>query len=192
MYEHICWAARTVREPPHGRAPTSTTARSPSTACRKAYAMTGWRIGYCGGPAEIIDAMATIQCQSTSNPTSIAQYAAVAALNGRPGSCVAEMNAALPAAARLLRGRAERPARHPLPAGAGTFYAFVRRARRHAATSASPTTTPSPSSCSNEAMVAGVPGSGFRRPGPHPLLVRRQPCRRSSKALERMGKALRG
>ena len=48
----------------------------------KAYAMTGWRIGYCGGPVEIVTAMATIQSQSTSNPSSIAQKAAVAALNG--------------------------------------------------------------------------------------------------------------
>jgi len=46
----------------------------------KAYAMTGWRIGYAAGPAEIIDAMHTIQSQSTSNPSSIAQAAACAAL----------------------------------------------------------------------------------------------------------------
>ncbi|MGD9537468.1 MAG: pyridoxal phosphate-dependent aminotransferase [Alphaproteobacteria bacterium] len=49
----------------------------------KSYAMTGWRIGYAGGPAALIKAMATIQSQSTSNPTSISQYAAVEALNGR-------------------------------------------------------------------------------------------------------------
>ncbi|MEP3277637.1 MAG: pyridoxal phosphate-dependent aminotransferase [Stappiaceae bacterium] len=48
----------------------------------KAYAMTGWRIGYAGGPAELIKAMAKIQSQSTSNPCSIAQWAAVEALNG--------------------------------------------------------------------------------------------------------------
>lgn len=48
----------------------------------KAYAMTGWRIGYAAGPAEIIKAMNTIQGQVTSNPTSIAQKAAVAALLG--------------------------------------------------------------------------------------------------------------
>jgi aspartate aminotransferase len=48
----------------------------------KAYCMTGWRIGYAGGPAELIKAMATIQSQSTSNPCSIAQWAAVEALNG--------------------------------------------------------------------------------------------------------------
>jgi len=48
----------------------------------KAYCMTGWRIGYAGGPADLIKAMATIQSQSTSNPSSIAQWAAVEALNG--------------------------------------------------------------------------------------------------------------
>jgi aspartate aminotransferase len=48
----------------------------------KAYAMTGWRIGYAGGPAELIRAMAKIQSQSTSNPCSISQAATVAALEG--------------------------------------------------------------------------------------------------------------
>ena len=48
----------------------------------KAYCMTGWRIGYAGGPAPLIKAMATIQSQSTSNPCSIAQWASVEALNG--------------------------------------------------------------------------------------------------------------
>src|SRR5580692_9388110 len=48
----------------------------------KAYCMTGWRIGYAGGPAPLIKAMSTIQSQSTSNPSSIAQWAAVEALNG--------------------------------------------------------------------------------------------------------------
>lgn len=48
----------------------------------KSYAMTGWRIGYAGGPAELIKAMGKIQSQSTSNPSSISQAAAVAALEG--------------------------------------------------------------------------------------------------------------
>ncbi len=59
----------------------------------KTYAMTGWRIGYTAGPAPIIKAMGNIQSQSTSNPTSIAQMAAVAALNGDQsiiGTMVAE------------------------------------------------------------------------------------------------------
>jgi len=48
----------------------------------KAYAMTGWRIGYAGGPVELISAMRKIQSQSTSNPCTVAQWAAVEALNG--------------------------------------------------------------------------------------------------------------
>jgi aspartate aminotransferase len=56
----------------------------------KAYSMTGWRIGYCGGPAELIEAMENMQSHSTSNPTSIAQYAAEAALNGDQ-SCIEPM-----------------------------------------------------------------------------------------------------
>lgn len=59
----------------------------------KAYAMTGWRIGYAGGPVELIRAMATVQSQSTSNPSSISQAAAAAALD-LPLDFLAERNAA--------------------------------------------------------------------------------------------------
>jgi len=58
----------------------------------KTYAMTGWRLGYALGPAAVIQAMQKLQSQSTSNPTSIVQKAAVAALKG-PQSCVEEMRA---------------------------------------------------------------------------------------------------
>lgn len=56
----------------------------------KAYSMTGWRIGYAAGPADLIDAMCIIQSQSTSNPTSISQVAAEEALNGDQG-CIDTM-----------------------------------------------------------------------------------------------------
>lgn len=62
----------------------------------KAYAMTGWRIGYAGGPQPLIAAMAKAMSQSTTNPTSISQWAAVAALNGDHGFLV-ERNAAFAA-----------------------------------------------------------------------------------------------
>ena len=58
--------------------------------CSKAYAMTGWRIGYCGGPRALVRAMTDVQSQVTSNPTSIAQWAAVEALSG-PQDEVAKM-----------------------------------------------------------------------------------------------------
>jgi aspartate aminotransferase len=56
-------------------------------AVSKTYSMTGWRIGYCGGPLPLVKAMTNIQSQSTSNPTSIAQVAAQAALEGDQ-SCI--------------------------------------------------------------------------------------------------------
>lgn len=59
----------------------------------KAYAMTGWRIGYAGGPVELIEAMRKIQSQSTTNPCSISQWAAVEALTG-PQDFIAARNAA--------------------------------------------------------------------------------------------------
>ncbi len=59
----------------------------------KAYAMTGWRIGYAAGPEALIAAMRKVQSQSTSNPCSISQWAAVAALNG-PHDFIADNNAA--------------------------------------------------------------------------------------------------
>lgn len=59
----------------------------------KAYAMTGWRIGYCGGPEHIITAMENIQSQSTSNPASISQAAAEVALNGDQ-TCITQMRTA--------------------------------------------------------------------------------------------------
>lgn len=61
--------------------------------CSKAYSMTGWRIGYAAGPADVIEAMANIQSHSTSNPTSIAQKAAVEALTG-PQDAVEKMRLA--------------------------------------------------------------------------------------------------
>jgi len=57
----------------------------------KAYCMTGWRIGYAGGPEPLIKAMAAIQSQSTSNPTAVAQWASVEALDG-PQDFIAKHN----------------------------------------------------------------------------------------------------
>ena len=59
--------------------------------CSKAYCMTGWRIGYAGGPEPLIKAMAMIQSQSTSNPSAVSQWAAVEALNG-PQDFIARHN----------------------------------------------------------------------------------------------------
>ena len=67
----------------------------------KAYCMTGWRIGFAGGPKDLIKAMTTIQSQSTSNPSSISQAAAVEALNG-PQGFIAEHNEAFKARRDLV------------------------------------------------------------------------------------------
>ena len=72
--------------------------------------MTGWRIGYCGGPKEIITAMATIQGQSTSNASSISQKAAIAALNGDQ-ELRREDERGVQGASRLHRRRASTPCR---------------------------------------------------------------------------------
>ncbi len=84
----------------------------------KAYAMTGWRIGYGGGPAELIRAMAKVQSQSTSNPCSVSQAATVAALNG-PSDFMAERAAGVQGAARSRGRDAERGAGHPVPPAGG-------------------------------------------------------------------------
>lgn len=129
----------------------------------KAYAMTGWRIGYCGGPSEIIAAMSTIQSQSTSNACSIAQKAALAALTGDQ-TCVAEMNAQFKrrhdyfiAALNQLPGVACIPA-------SGAFYAFadVRGAMQRMAMKDDNAFA---EHLLNKAGVAAVAGSSFGAPG---------------------------
>jgi aspartate aminotransferase len=81
MYEHLVYDGfvfSTVVEVEPGLRDRTLTVNGVS----KAYAMTGWRIGYAGGPKTLIKAMATIQSQSTSNPSTISQWAAVEALTG--------------------------------------------------------------------------------------------------------------
>jgi aspartate aminotransferase len=89
----------------------------------KAFAMTGWRIGYAAGPKEIIKAMTNIQSQSTSNPTSVAQKAAVEALTG-PQDFISVMLAEFDKRRKFLVGELNAiPGMHCItPTGA--FYAF--------------------------------------------------------------------
>ena len=123
MYEQIYWAPEpfcslvTAVPELYGRTVTI-------NGCSKAYAMTGWRIGYCGGPKEIITAMGTIQGQSTSNASSISQKAATVALAGDQ-ACIAEMTRAFKARHDfIVAGLNSLPGVSCLP-GAGTFYAFA-------------------------------------------------------------------
>lgn len=89
----------------------------------KAYSMTGWRIGYAAGPAYIISAMGILQSQSTSNPTSISQVAAQAALEG-PQECITPMLDAFKKRHEYVVNRFNAmPGLSCLKAG-GAFYAF--------------------------------------------------------------------
>jgi aspartate aminotransferase len=129
----------------------------------KAYAMTGWRIGFAAGPAELIRAMRTIQSQSTSNPCSVSQKAALAALDGDQG-IVADM-----AAAYRKRHDYLVPALNGVPgfecrAGEGTFYAFPRVTGALANLGLS-SDAELAEFLINEADVAVVPGSAFGAPG---------------------------
>ena len=81
MYEHIAFTGFDFRTPAQV-APVLKDRTLTLNGVSKAYAMTGWRIGYAGGPKELIGAMRKVQSQSTSNPSSVSQWAAVAALNG--------------------------------------------------------------------------------------------------------------
>ncbi len=81
MYEHILWEGSPFKNILN-RCPDLYDRTIVLNGVSKAYAMTGWRIGYAGGPEQLIQKMKTIQSQSTSNPTSVSQYAALAALEG--------------------------------------------------------------------------------------------------------------
>lgn len=84
MYEHITWEKGVFVNILNAH-PEFYDRTVVMNGVSKAYSMTGWRIGYAAGPIHLIEAMSTIQSQSTSNPTSISQYAAEAALNGDQG-----------------------------------------------------------------------------------------------------------
>lgn len=89
MYEHILWEEGTFVNILNAH-PEFYDRTIVMNGVSKAYSMTGWRIGYAAGNEKLIEAMCTIQSQSTSNPTSISQYAALAALTGDQ-SFIAEM-----------------------------------------------------------------------------------------------------
>jgi aspartate aminotransferase len=91
--------------------------------CSKAYSMTGWRIGFAGGAAWLIKAMAKLQSQSTSNPCSIAQAAATAALNG-PQDFLEERNAAFQSRRDLVLSMLNQIDGVTCPRPEGAFYVY--------------------------------------------------------------------
>ena len=157
MYEHILWTGESFVNIVNA-CPELYERTLVMNGVSKAYSMTGWRIGYAGGPKEIIAAMKKVQSQSTSNPASISQAAAETALSG-PQDCVADM-------VRAFRERHDWlvKALNELPGvtcleGDGTFYAFpdFREAIRNAGCS----TDMELAEKLLEAGVALVPGSAF-------------------------------
>ncbi len=162
MYEHIYWAPEPF---------TSFAQANPQLYDRtitingvsKAYAMTGWRIGYCGGPKTIVAAMSTIQGQSTSNASSISQRAATVGLNGDQ-ACVVEMNKAFKARHDFVVAGLNAIPGISCQAGAGTFYAFADvTGAMHALGIKDDNAFAE--YLLVEAGVAVVPGSGFGAPG---------------------------
>ena len=162
IYEHIHWG----QEPfvsfaaacPGLRERTVTT-----NGVSKAYAMTGWRIGYAAGPPELITAMKTIQSQSTSNPCSVSQAAAVAALEGDQ-SCVAEMANAYRERHDFVIDALNGINGLRCRAGEGTFYAFPEASAAIRAMGMA-SDVEFVEFLLNEADVACVPGSAFGASG---------------------------
>jgi aspartate aminotransferase len=129
----------------------------------KAYAMTGWRMGYAAGPIELIKAMNKLQSQSTSNACSISQYASIAALNGDQ-SCLVPMVAAFKTRHDYLLKEINRIPGMEMLAADGAFYAFVNvqgLMAEHGFTD----DIQFSNMLLEKAHLAGVPGSAFGAPG---------------------------
>ena len=124
MYEHIRWAS-TPFVNLLNVCPDLASRTLVLNGVSKAYSMTGWRIGYAGGPADVIKAMTKVQGQSTSNPASISQVAAQAALEG-PQDCIQTMLTAFKERHDFVVERLNGiPGIECLPTD-GTFYVFPK------------------------------------------------------------------
>ena len=162
MYEHILWPQNTFANLAMV-APDLKDRIVILSGVSKAYAMTGWRIGYAAGPKTIIAAMKKIQSQSTSNPTSISQYAAAAALNGDQ-SCIDTMITEFKKRHDYLVNALNDIDGIRCVAGDGTFYAFAHIEELMAKAGVS-TDVALCEKLLTEAKVALVPGSAFGADG---------------------------
>jgi len=122
MYEHI-WYAQSPFATMLQVCPELYDRTLTMNGASKAYAMTGWRIGYAGGPVWLIKAMADLQSQSTSNPCSISQYAVLAALNG-PQDFLAERNIAFRERRDLVVAMLNDAPGLSCPTPEGAFYVY--------------------------------------------------------------------
>ena len=122
MYEHI-WYAQSPFTTMLQVCPDLYDRTLTMNGASKAYAMTGWRIGYAGGPEWLIKAMADLQSQSTSNPCSISQYAVLAALTG-PQDFLRERNAAFKERRDLVVAMLNDAPGLSCPTPEGAFYVY--------------------------------------------------------------------
>jgi aspartate aminotransferase len=163
MYEHILWA-----DEPFNNIVTVCPDLFDRTivlnGVSKAYSMTGWRIGYAGGPRTLIAAMKKIQSQSTSNPTSIAQVAAEAALSGDQGCITPMLEAFKQRHDHVVQRLNNLEGVRCLPAD-GTFYAFPDFRQVIASNAHVSNDIELAEYMLNEAGVALVPGSAFGAEG---------------------------
>ncbi len=162
IYEHIYWADEPFTS--FATACPGLFDRTVTTnGVSKAYAMTGWRIGYAAGPVELIKAMKLVQSQSTSNPCSISQVAATAALDGDQAP-VREMAAAYKARHDYFVAALDALPGFECRAAEGTFYAFPRVAGALETTGIADDTAMT-ERLIDEVSVACVPGAAFGAPG---------------------------
>jgi aspartate aminotransferase len=133
----------------------------------KSYAMTGWRMGWALGPSHVIKAMGNVQSQQTSNPSSISQYAALAALEGDQ-DCVEKMRREFETRRELVCRRLNAMPGIVCPVPGGAFYAFFNVAAYFGRSLGGKKVTDSVSFC-NAALEAAhvnlVPGSAFGAEG---------------------------
>lgn len=153
----------------------------------KAYAMTGWRIGYAAGPVKLINAMANVQSQSTSNPTSISQVAAQAALEGGD-ACIKPMIEAFRARHDFVVGALNAMPGVSCLASQGAFYGFPD-VKAVIARMGLKDDVELSNKLLYDAGVAVVPGSAFGASG-HVRLSYATSMEQLEEAMRRMAKAL--
>jgi len=163
MYEHILWA-----DEPFANIVTACPDLYDRTlvmnGVSKAYSMTGWRIGYAAGPEWLVKAMKKVQSQSTSNPTSISQVAAEAALNGDQ-ACIQEMLSAFKQRHDFVVEELNKIKGVTCLPSQGAFYSFPDMREAIASLDGVNDDVELAEYLLNEAGVALVPGSAFGQPG---------------------------
>ena len=163
MYEHILWTGKPFVNIVNA-CPELYDRTVVMNGVSKAYSMTGWRIGYAGGPRTLIAAMKKVQSQSTSNPASISQAAAEAALAGDQ-QCVKDMVKAFKERHDYVVDALNKLPGVTCAAGDGTFYAFPDFSGAIAAMDGVESCTDLAAKLLETAEVALVPGSAFGAPG---------------------------